>query len=345
MTSRAITDSQAEIIGERIAGRKVIVTGGAGFIGSNLCSALANCDTNVIAIDNFLDGGGARESNLLDIPVKLVRGDLRNIDLHAICHSADIVFNLAGYTSHIGSEIEPELDLAINAAAQLHLISALRDAAPTAVVVHASTRQIYGRPTSLPVDESHPPRPPDANSVSKLAGEHYWMLEHRSRGRPVVSLRLTNCYGPRLRIVDAKQGFLGQWFGAALTGAPFEVWGGSQLRDLTYVDDVVRAFILAAIVPACHGHIFNVGGSPPQSLREIAELLVFSAGGRAKYVMKTLPEAFARIDIGSYYTDDKAFRSTSGWAPIVDVADGFKRTLDWFRPRLGSYLSGAANAW
>jgi UDP-glucose 4-epimerase len=327
-----------------MAGRKVIVTGGAGFIGANLCSALVACGANVIAIDNFLEGGGATEANLAEVPIQLVRGDLRDIDLHSICHGADIIFNLAGYTSHIGSEIEPELDLAINAAAQLRLILALRETAPAAVVVHASTRQIYGKPISLPVDESHPLRPPDANAVSKLTGEHYWMLEHRSRGRPVVSLRLTNCYGPRLRIVDAKQSFLGQWFGAALTGVPFEVWGGTQLRDLAYIDDVSRAFILAAVVPACHGRIFNVGGSAPQTLKEIAELLVVSTQGRAKYIMKAIPEYRARIDIGSYYTDDRAFRSTSGWAPMVGVADGFMRTLDWFGPRQGSYLLETANA-
>jgi UDP-glucose 4-epimerase len=344
MVSRVISDVQTQIIGERLADQKVVVTGGAGFIGSNLCLALAAYGANVIAIDNFLEGGGANEENLAGVPVQLIRGDLLDIDLHAICHGADIIFNLAGYTSHIGSEIEPERDLAINAAAQLRLILALRDTAPTALVIHASTRQIYGRPTSLPVDESHPTRPPDANGVSKLAGEHYWMLEHRSRGRPVVSLRLTNCYGPRLRIVDARQGFLGKWFGAALTGVPFEVWGGDQLRDIAFVDDVVGAFLLAAIVPACHGHIFNIGGSPPHTLKEIAELLVLRTDGRATYVIKTFSKALARIDIGSYYTDDKAFRSTSGWAPMVDVADGFGRTLDWFRPRQGSYLFETANA-
>jgi len=170
MISRANSDFHAKTIVDRLAGRRVIVTGGAGFIGSNLCSALATWGADVVAIDNFLDGGGANEANLAGVPVQLIRGDLRDVDLHAICRGADIVFNLAGYTSHIGSEIEPERDLAINAAAQLRLILALRDTAPTAVVVHASTRQIYGRPTSLPVDENHPIRPTDANGVSKVAG-------------------------------------------------------------------------------------------------------------------------------------------------------------------------------
>lgn len=338
------TESQLRIVRDCLAGRKVVVTGGAGFIGSNLCHALGLFGAGVVAIDNFLEGGGATETNLVGASAQLVRGDMREMDLRPVCEGADIVFNLAGYTSHLGSEMEPELDLSINAAAQLRLILALRDVAPMAAVVHASTRQIYGRATSLPVNEDHPIRPPDANSVSKVAGEHYWMWEHRSRGRRVVLLRLTNCYGPRLRIADDKQGFLGNWFRAALTDTPFEVWGGNQLRDLAFVDDVTWAFILAAAVPECHGRIFNVGGSSPATLKEIADMLVASTEGRAKYLMKTIPTPRARIDIGSYYTDDTAFRSASGWAPRVSIMEGFQRTLSWYRSRLSSYLPEVPNA-
>jgi UDP-glucose 4-epimerase len=218
----------------------------------------------------------------------------------------------------------------------VRLIQAAREAAPEAVVVHASTRQFYGRPQALPVDESHPVAPPDANGVSKFAGEQYWMIEHRVQGRPVVSLRLTNCYGPRLRIRDARQTFLGVWLRRVLEGQPFEVWGGEQLRDLTYVDDVTAAFIAAAERPACHGRIFNLGGPPPASLAEIAALLVQLAGGR--FVQREFPADRARIDIGSYHADDRAFRAAAGWAPQVGLAEGIARSLDWFRPRLADYL-------
>jgi nucleoside-diphosphate-sugar epimerase len=331
-------DHQSELIGNRLRGRKVIVTGGAGFIGSNLCCTLAGWGANVIALDNFLPGGGANEANLRGAPVKLIRGDIRDIDLRPICEGADFIFNLAAYTGHAGAENEPLADLAINTAAQLRLILAVRSTAPMAVVVHTSTRQVYGKPERLPVDEGHPVVPPDANAVSKFAGEQYWMLEHRVRGRAVVALRLTNCYGPRLRILDGSQGFLGHWFGAALRGVPFEVWGGDQLRDLAYVDDVTKALIQAATVPDCHGRIFNVGGSAPLTLTEMADLLVHVMRGTTSYVRIELPVAQARIDIGSYYANDATFRAASGWAPTVDAEDGFRRTVEWYRSRLAAYL-------
>src|SRR5271157_6220253 len=256
------------------SGQKVFVTGGAGFLGSNLCHALAGRGARVTALDGFLFGGGANPRNLDGADVEFIRGDIREIDLRPLCEGASVIFNLAAQTSHMGGQADPLADIAVNAVAQVRLIQAAREAAPDAVVVHASTRQFYGRPLRLPVDEEHPVAPPDANGVSKFAGEQYWLLEHRVQGRPVVSLRLTNCYGPRLRIRDARQTFLGIWIRCVLEGRPFEVWDGSQLRDLTYVDDVTEAFLLAADRPDCHGRIFNIGGPPPASLHDIAELLV-----------------------------------------------------------------------
>jgi nucleoside-diphosphate-sugar epimerase len=249
-----------------------------------------------------------------------------------------VIFNLAAQTSHLGGQRDPLADIAVNAVAQVRLIQAAREAAPDAVVVHASTRQFYGRAKRLPVDENHPVAPPDANGVSKFAGEQYWMLEHRVQGRPVVSLRLTNCYGPRLRIRDARQTFLGIWIRCVLEDRPFEVWGGPQLRDLTYADDVTEAFLRAAETAACHGRIFNIGGSSPASLHDLAELMVRLSGGTARYVTREFPADRARIDIGSYHADDTAFRSATGWAPRVGLEEGIRRSLDWFRPRLAAYL-------
>ena len=255
-----------------------------------------------------------------------------------LCEGASVIFNLAAQTSHMGGQNDPLADIAVNAVAQVRLIQAAREAAPDAVVVHASTRQFYGRVEKLPVDENQPVAPPDANGVSKFAGEQYWMLEHRVRGRPVVSLRLTNCYGPRLRIRDARQTFLGIWIRCVLEGRPFEVWGGAQLRDLTYVDDVTEAFLLAADTPACHGRIFNIGGPPPASLHDIAELLVRLAGPPARYTTREFPADRATIDIGSYHADDSAFRAATGWGARVSLEEGIRRSLEWFRPRLADYL-------
>jgi nucleoside-diphosphate-sugar epimerase len=238
----------------------------------------------------------------------------------------------------MGGQRDPLADIAVNAVAQVRLIQAAREAAPDAIVVHASTRQFYGRPQYLPVDELHPVAPPDANGVSKFAGEQYWMLEHRVQGRPVISLRLTNCYGPRLRIRDARQTFLGIWLRCVLQNKPFEVWGGDQLRDMTYVDDVTAAFLAAAENSACYGRIFNLGGAPPASLHEIAELMVKISGGRARYVNKEFPAERATIDIGSYHANDNAFRTATLWTPRIGLEEGIRWSLDWYSDRLEAYL-------
>ena len=319
-------------------GRRVLVTGGAGFLGANLCHTLAQRGAKVIALDGFLFGGGANPRNLDGSGVELVRGDIREIDLRPLCEGAHAIFNLAAQTSHMGGQADPLADIAVNAVAQVRLIQAAREAAADAIVVHASTRQFYGRARKLPVDESQPVAPPDANGVSKFAGEQYWMLENRVRGRPVVSLRLTNCYGPRLRIRDARQTFLGIWIRCVLEDRPFEVWGGSQLRDMTYVDDVTEAFIRSAETLACHGNIYNIGGSPPASLTELADMMVRLAGPTATYTTREFPADRASIDIGSYHADDSAFRAASGWAPTVGLEEGIERTLAWYRPRLVDYL-------
>jgi nucleoside-diphosphate-sugar epimerase len=319
-------------------GCKVLVTGGAGFLGANLCHGLAARGARVTALDGFLFGGGANPANLDGAKVELVRGDIREIDLRSLCEGTSVIFNLAAQTSHMGGQADPLADIAVNAVAQVRLIQAAREAAPDAVVVHASTRQFYGRVEKLPVDETQPVAPPDANGVSKFAGEQYWLIEHRVRGRPVVSLRLTNCYGPRLRIRDARQTFLGIWIRCVLEGRPFEVWGGAQLRDMTYVDDVTEAFILAAEHPEAHGRIFNIGGPPPASLHDIAEMLVRIAGPPAQYTTREFPADRATIDIGSYHADDSAFRAATGWEPKVSLEEGIRRSLEWYRTRLGDYL-------
>jgi nucleoside-diphosphate-sugar epimerase len=319
-------------------GRKVFVTGGAGFLGSNLCVALAGLGARVCAVDTLLFGGGANLANLEGVDINLVRADLRDIDVRPLCEGAEVIFNLAAQTSHMGGQCDPLGDIGINAVAQLRVIQAAREAAPAAIVVHASTRQFYGRVEHLPVNEDQPVMPTDANGISKFAGEQYWMLEHRVHGRPVVSLRLTNCYGPRQRIRDARQTFLGDWLGCVLERRPFEVWGGEQLRDLTYVDDVTEAFLLAAATPACHGRIFNIGGANVASLRQIADQLVQVAGNGACYTIREFPADRARIDIGSYHADDRAFRQATGWKAGIGLQEGLRLSIDWFHPRLAAYL-------
>lgn len=320
--------------------KRVLVTGGAGFLGSNLCHALSALGARVTALDAMLPDGGANPANLEGAGVMLVRGDLRDTELHSLCQGVEVLFNMAAQTSHMGGQRDPVADLGINAVAQVRLVQVMREAAPQAAVIHASTRQFYGRPISLPVDELHPVNPPDANGVSKWAGEQYWLLENRVLKRPVVSLRLTNCYGPRLRIADARQTFLGIWMRRVIEDTPFEVWGGAQLRDLAYVDDVTRAFLMAA--EQAHrgevsGRVFNLGGAPPISLLDLAHLLIAANGGQGRFETREFPADRAPIDIGSYHADDNAFRAATGWAPQVSLEEGLRLSLAWYRERLADY--------
>jgi UDP-glucose 4-epimerase len=250
----------------------------------------------------------------------------------------DYLFNLAGQTSHLDSMQDPFTDLEINCGAQLSILEACRKYNPSVKVVFASTRQIYGKPDYLPVDETHPVRPVDVNGVDKMAGEWYHILYNSVFGIAGCSLRLTNTYGPRMRVRDARQTFLGVWLRLIVEGRPFEVWEGRQLRDFTYVDDAVEALMLAALDKQAAGRVFNVGGDAVISLLQLAELLVELNGG-GEFEQKPFPEERKRIDVGDYYADDKLIRSVLGWVPRVALRDGLARTLAFYREHLAHYVS------
>ena len=321
-------------------GVRALVTGGLGFLGSNLAHRLVELGAKVTLIDSLEPHQGGLRHNVqgLEDRVAIEIGDLRDEDLLArVMPGQQVIFNLAGQTSHMDSMRNPQLDLELNCRAHLFLMEAWRKAAPDARGVFASTRQIYGRPDYLPVDEAHPLRPVDINGAHKLAGETYQRLYWEVYGVRTSILRLTNTYGPRMRVKDARQTFLGVWISAALTGKPFEVWGGDQLRDFSYADDTVEALLLAATHPDAVGRAFNLSGPPPPvSLRETAEMLARLSG--ARFEVKEYPAERRRIDIGDYYADDALFRQVTGWTPRVDLEDGLRRTLDYYREHLAAHL-------
>ena len=322
------------------AGAKVMITGGLGFIGSNLAKRLVEQGAEVLIVDSLVPDYGGNRANIAGFADRLQVNiaDLR--DRHALrvlVPGQDLIFNLAGQIGHLDSMQDPFTDLDINVVAQLGLLEACRALNPSARVVYASTRQFYGKPDRLPVDEAHPLRPVDVNGINKMAGEAYHTLYHQVYGQPIVSLRLTNTYGPRMRIKDARQTFVGIWLRRALEGEAFEVWGGEQRRDLTYVDDVVDAFLAAAATPAAIGQVFNIGGPPSVSLAELADLVIEAAGG-GRFEQKQFPPERKRIDIGDYWADDSRFRSVTGWAPRVDLREGLRRSLDYYRANLAAYI-------
>lgn len=312
---------------------RCVVTGGLGFIGSTLAARLLALGSEVTLIDNLMPNYGGNRFNIAPIRerARVEITDIRDSEhMRALLKDCDFLFNLAGQTSHLDSMHDPVTDLEINCLAQLTLLEACRAVCPKAVVVFASTRQIYGRPDYLPVDEKHLLHPVDVNGVNKMAGEAYHILYHDVYGIEATALRLTNTYGPRMRIKDARQTFVGVWLKNVLDGKPFEVWGGAQMRDFTYVDDAIEAFLLAAVTPETKGKVYNLGGERPVSLDELAELLVKANGG-GTFARHEFPAERRRIDIGDYYAVDTLFQEATGWRHRVPLADGLKRSLDYFR--------------
>jgi len=321
-------------------GARVLITGGVGLIGSALARRLLGLGADIVLLDSMIPEYGGNFANIADISER-VRVNIADIrDTHALRYllaGRDFLFDLAAQTSHVDSMTAPEDDLAINCIAQLRLLELCRGVAPAITIVHAGTRQIYGRPRYLPVDEAHPLRPADVNGVNKIAGEAYHLLFHDVYGINTRSLRLTNVYGPGMRIKDARQNFLGIWLRLAVEGKPFEVWGGEQRRDMVYVDDAVEAFLAAAVSPESAGQALNVGGDAPYSLVEIARALVHANGG-GKFEMREFPPERKRIDIGDFITDDRKFRALAGWAPRLSLAEGLARSIAYYRDRVALYL-------
>ena len=327
-------------VGAYFSGLKVMVTGGLGFIGSNLARSLVELGAKVSVVDALIANLGGNLANLRDVSSELETHVVNLSDSTAIeqlVAGCDIIFNLAGNVSHIDSMRDPVTDLKANVLAQIVLLEACRFHAPKARIVFASTRQIYGKPSYLPVDERHPLQPVDVNGINKMAAEAYHTLYTQVYGLWTASLRLTNTYGPRMRIKDARQTFLGIWLRKVVEDDVFEVWGGEQRRDLTYVDDVVEAFLNTAAHDQAAGQIFNIGGCPPVTLSNLASSLTLVAGS-GRFEQKEFPAERKRIDIGDYFADDRRFRDLTGWAPRVELSEGLSRTVAYYRASLADYV-------
>jgi len=320
--------------------KNVLITGGLGFIGSNLARTLAGLGARVTVMDCLIPEYGGNRRNLAGLAgaVKVVVADVRDRGrLPRLLRGQHFLFNLAGQTSHMDSMADPDTDLEINCRAQLSILEACRRHNPGLRIVFASTRQIYGRPDYLPVDEKHPLRPVDVNGINKLAGEEYHLLYSEVYGIRSTVLRLTNTIGPRMRIKDARQTFVGVWIRQVLSGQPFEVWGGTQLRDFTYVDDAVEAFLVAAARPEAVGKVYNLGGVGRISLRDLADELVAAAGG-GRYAVRAFPADRKKIDIGHYYSDCRRIGREIGWRPCTPNTAALARTVDYYRRELPHYL-------
>ncbi len=321
-------------------GRRVLVTGALGFIGSNLCRTLADLGATVMAVDSLLPDYGGNLFNLAgyEDKVRINIADVRGHGMSYLVREQDVLFNLAGQVSHIDSMSDPFTDLEINCRSQLWILEAVRQNNPEVKIVYAGTRQVYGKPQRLPVDETHLLNPTDVNGINKISGELYHLVYHSVYGIRASSLRLTNTYGPRQLIRHNRQGFIGWFIRQAVLGETIQLFGdGTQKRDFDYVDDVVDAFLRAGAMEEADGQVFNLGGDAPVSLLELARTLVEIAGHGA-YVLSPFPPERKRIDIGDFYADTTKIRRALGWAPKVPLRDGLERTIDYYRRHRDRYL-------
>jgi UDP-glucose 4-epimerase len=328
------------VTAEAFRGRRILITGGLGFIGSNLARRLVEASAEVLLVDSMIPEYGGNVANIAGIEdeVTVNVADVRDIhSLPYLVSDCDVIFSLAGQTSHLDSMTDPYTDLEINCRAQLSLLEACRLVNPDARIVFASTRQIYGRPEYLPVDERHPIHPIDVNGINKTAGEWYHLLYGQVYGIPVCVLRLTNTYGPRMRVKDARQTFLGYWLRQIVGGEEIAVYGdGLQKRDFNYVDDAVDAFLLAATRDEALGKVYNLGDSEVVSLLDLAEKLVELNGG-GSYRAVPFPEDRKAIDIGDYYSDFGRIKADLGWEPRIGLDDGLRRSIEFYREHRDEY--------
>ncbi len=322
------------------SGKRILITGGLGFIGSALGIRLCETGAQVMLVDSLIPEYGGNLFNIagyedrLQVNIADVRDEY---SMDYLVRGQEYVFNLAGQTSHLDSMRDPYTDLEINCRAQLAILEACHKHNPTLKLVYASTRQIYGKPDYLPVDERHLLHPTDVNGINKMAGEWYHILYNNVYNIRAVSLRLTNTYGPRMRVKDARQTFLGVWIKRLIDGQPIEVFGdGLQVRDFNYVDDVVDAMLLCAATDEANGQIYNLGSDEVINLRDLAAVLVELAG-EGEYRLVPFPPDRKAIDIGDYYSDYRRIRGKLGWAPQVALRQGLKRTLEFYRQHRQHY--------
>lgn len=322
-------------------GRPVMITGGLGFIGSNLARQLVELGADVLLVDSLIPDYGGTLENICDIEdrVRINVADIRQQStMNYLVQGREVIFNLAGQVSHIDSMRDPYTDLEINCRSQMTVLEACRRNNPSVKVVYAGTRQIYGRPDYLPVTEDHLVRPTDINGINKAAGEQYHLVYNNVFGVRACSLRLTNVYGPGQLVKHNRQGFIGWFIRRIVEDQEIEIFGdGSQVRDFVFVDDACDAFLRAGAADVCNGHAYNVGGSEPIAHRDIVELMIEVAGtGRRRFV--EWPAEKKAIDIGSFYADSTRFHTATGWQPTVTLREGLTRTIAFYRENLSRYL-------
>lgn len=327
-------------ISKKFSGKRVLITGGLGFIGSSLAIKLIECQALVTIVDSLIPELGGNTFNIDSVRHRIVinNSDMRDRkSLDELVKDKDYIFHLAGQVSHSYSMENPQRDLDVNCASTINLVESCRHNNPHVVLVYTSTRQVYGIPQYLPVTEDHPSIPIDVNGINKLTCEQYHTLYYKVYGLRSTVLRLTNVYGPRQQISSNRQGFIGIFIRQALKRQTIRVYGdGRQIRDFNYVDDVVEAILLSAIKESCYGNIYNIGSPHHYSLIDVVEMLQEITD--VCYEIVPFPDNKKIIDIGDYYGDYSLFHKITGWRQKIDMPKGLRKTIAFYRQNPEEYL-------
>ncbi len=320
--------------------RKVLITGGLGFLGSNLAIDLAAKGAEITILDSLHHWYGGNHFNIEPISdrVRLIPGDLRDVELvREAVEGQELVFHIAAQTSHVDSMTSPLFDVDVNCRGTILLLEAMKELAPGARLVYAGTRAQFGKLDYTPVDEKHGAFPVDIYGVNKHAGELYAFVYMNAHGIPATSLRINNSYGPRHQMKHGKYGILNWFVRLAMDGDTIRIFGeGSQLRDYNHVDDVTRAFLAAGASDAAPGQVYNLGCGDPISFRDMVKAIIETTGsGRYEHV--PWPKEREDIEVGDYVADFSKATRELDWKPLVPFQQGLEETVAFYREHQTHY--------
>lgn len=325
---------------EAFAGKKVMITGGLGMIGSTIARKLVPLGARVTLVDAFIEPYGANDFNIEDVQsqVQISVTDIRDKDaIRHLVKGQDIIFNLAGQVSHNDSLNNPFLDADINYIGHLNVLECVRENAPDAVVLFAGSRLQFGRIEKNPVDESHPLRPRTPYALNKTAAENMYLFYNQIHQLRCVVFRIANPYGPRSQMKHSKYSMVNWFIRQAMDNQVIRVFGdGLQVRDYIYVDDLAEAFIRASVSDKCMGKVFNVGSGVGVRFRDMAGTIVHAAkGGRVEFV--PWPTDYINVETGDYVTDIARIRGAIDWKPATDFNAGVELTCEYYRQNKSHY--------
>ena len=321
-------------------GKKVLITGGLGFIGSNLAHLLVTHGAEVTILDNLAPLYGGNRFNIEDIAdkVEVVIGDIRDKTLvDKLVPGKDIIFDFAAQVSPIDSSAMPFEDLDINCRGHLNVLEACRTLNPGVKILFSSSRLALGKIVENPVTEDHPTNPLNMYGVHKLTGEKYFNLYHKNYGLRTVVFRITNPYGERQQIKHSKYSIPGWFMRLAMEGKPIKIFGeGTQMRDYIHVSDLVTAFALAGLSEKTIGNIYNCGVGASVELKKMAEAIV-KAVGRGSLEHVPWPENYGKEETGSFESDISKLQEAIGWKASTSLEEGVARMVAYYKQHKDRY--------